>query len=144
MPIQAELGDIIENLTAHEVALTMQLGNMSAQAKQLNDQLDQIQSALTALRGGKLNGKPPARNGDASLKRKATPAVIQEIVTNLVAKHDRMPPDELLGQVKSELLARGLSRVGAKSMLADAIKRLRPSIDAKQSPSNRNQGGESL
>lgn len=144
MPIQAELGDIIENLTAHEVALTMQLGNMSAQAKQLNDQLDQIQSALTALRGGKLSGKPPARNGDASLKRKATPAVIQDIVTNLVAKHDRMPPDELLGQVKSELLARGLSRVGAKSMFADAIKRLRPSIDAKQSPSNRNQGGESL
>jgi hypothetical protein len=66
------------------------------------------------------------------MKRKATPTVIQEIVTNILAKDDRMPPEQMLGRVKSELLARGLSRVGAKSLLAEAIKKLDLTMNSDQ------------
>lgn len=122
MAVQAELGDIIEKLTAHESTLTMELGNLSAQAKRVEEQLDQIQSALSALRDGKPVAKT-SRPGNASKRRAATPAVIQEVATIVLSKHGSLPFDQLLGHVKSELLARGLSRVGAKSLLGDAIKK---------------------
>ncbi|GAA4469501.1 hypothetical protein [Novipirellula rosea] len=121
MAAQAELSDIIEKLTAHEVSLTMELDNLSAQSKRVGKQLDQIQSALSALRDGKTKVKS-SRGVDATKKRTATPIVIQEIATIVLGKHDSLPFDQLLGHAKSELLARGLSRVGAKSMLSDAIK----------------------
>ncbi|WP_417377319.1 hypothetical protein [Gimesia maris] len=122
MAIQAELGDVIEKLTAHEATLTMELGNLSAQAKRVGDQLDQIQSALSALRDGKPMAKS-SRAGDASRKRTATPTVVQEIATIVLRKHSLLPFDQLLAHVKSELLARGLSRVGVKPLLSDAIKK---------------------
>lgn len=123
MTMQAELGDIIETLTAHEATLTMELGELSTHAKRVGEQLDQIQSALSALRDGKPSGKHPLRNGGAPRKKRtATPAVIQEIVTIVLGKHDQLVFDQLLDQVKSELLARGLSRVGVKSLLAETIK----------------------
>ena len=40
MTMQAELGNKIETLTAHEATLTMELGNLSTQAKRVGEQLD--------------------------------------------------------------------------------------------------------
>ncbi len=57
MPVQTEISDIIGSLAAHEASLTLELGDLSAQAKQVGDRLDQIQSALAALRSEKPNAK---------------------------------------------------------------------------------------
>ena len=121
MAVQTELGDIIEQLAVHEAALTVELGEVSAQAKQLVGRLDQIQSALAALRDGKPNAKS-TRGGETAKKTKgATPTIVQELAIIVLGKNDRLPFGQLLGGVKSEMLARSLSRVGAKSSLADAI-----------------------
>tara|TARA_R110002073_G_scaffold328728_4_gene510357 strand:+ start:2629 stop:3033 length:405 start_codon:yes stop_codon:yes gene_type:complete len=132
MTMQAELGNKIETLTAHEATLTMELGNLSTQAKRVGEQLDQIQSALSSLRDGKSSGKHPLRNGGpVQKKRTTTPAIIQEIVTIALGKQDRL----LFDQVKSELLARGLSRVGVKSLLADAIRKPAFTVNSDQTVS---------
>ncbi len=121
MAVQTELGDINENLTVHEANLTLELGDLSAQAKRVGERLDQIQSALAALRDEKPN-QNSTRGGDAvQKKRRASPSIVQELATVVLAKRDRLHFDQLLESVKSEMLARGLSRVGAKSLLAEAI-----------------------
>ncbi len=122
MAVNAELGDVIETLTAHEAALTMELGSLSAQAKRVGERLDQIQCALSSLRDGKATAKT-SRTGNTSKRSTATPTAIQEIAAIVLSNHNSLPFDQLLGHVKSELLARGLSRVGVKSLLRDAIKK---------------------
>lgn len=121
MPVQKELTDIIENLVAHEAALTLELGNLSAQAKRVGEKLDQIQSALAALRNGKPNAKAVRGGGVAQKKRRASPAVVHELALISLREHESLPFDELLDGVKSALLARGLSRVGAKPLLTEEI-----------------------
>jgi hypothetical protein len=121
MAVQTELGDIIEKLAAHEAALTSELGEVAAQAKQLSERLAQIQSALAALRHRKPIAKS-TRGGDTANKKKgATPTIVQELAIIVLGKNDCLPFDQVLAGVKSETLARGLSRVGAKSSRADAI-----------------------
>lgn len=121
MPVQTELNDIIENLAVHEANLTLELGDLSAQAKRVGNRLDQIQSALAALRDGKPNAKP-TRGGDAAQrKRRASTSLVQELATAVLTKNECLSFDQLLDGVKSAMLARGLSRVGAKALLSEAI-----------------------
>jgi len=108
-------------LAVHEANLTLKLGDLSSQAKRVGDRLDQIQLALAALRDGKLNAKS-TRGGDATQKtRRASPTLVQELAMVVLTKKDCLSFDQLLDGVKSEMLARGLSRVGAKSLLAEVI-----------------------
>ena len=123
MAASVELSEIIDNLTAHEASLTMELNDLSAKTKRVGERLKQIQSALSALRDGRPNAKPTRVGDPAQKKRRATPTIIQETATTVLSKHDRLPFEQLLNHVKSELLAHRLSRVGAKSLLADAIKK---------------------
>jgi hypothetical protein len=121
MAVQTEFGDIIEKLAVHEATLTSELDEVATQAKQLGERLAQIQSALAALRDTEPNAKSK-RGGDTAKKKKgATPTIVQELAIIVLGKNECLPFEQLLAGVKSEMLARGLSRVGAKSSLADAI-----------------------
>lgn len=121
MAVQTQFSDIIEKLADHETALTAELGEVSAQVKQLMDRLDQVQSALAALRDGRPNAKSTRSGDTVKSKKGATPTIVQELAIIVLSKNNCLPFDQLLAGVKSEMLSRGLSRVGAKSSLAEAI-----------------------
>lgn len=122
MAIQVELTDVIDKLTAHEAVLSQELAELSAKSLQVSNQLDQIQTALAALRNSKPPNKADRQGSGAPKKRTASHALIQEIAATLLRKHGSLSFDQLLGHVKSELLARSMSRVATKSLLDETIK----------------------
>jgi len=137
MAIQVELTDVIDKLTAHESVLSQELAELSAKSQQVSSQLDQIQTALAALRNSKPPTKTDRQGSGAQKKRTAGHAVIQEVTATQLRKHGSLSFEQLLGHVKSELLARSLSRVGAKSLLAEAVKNAPFCVHADQTISIR-------
>ena len=132
MAIQVELTDVIDKLMAHEAVLSQELSELSAKSQQVSTQLDQIQAALAALRNSKPPNKADRQGSGARKKKTANHAVIQEVTASQLRKHGSLTFDKLLGHIKSELLARSLSRVGAKSLLAETIKNAPFCIHADQ------------
>lgn len=122
MATKVELTDVIDKLTSHESVLSQELSELAAESKQVGAQLEQIQTALAALRNSKPTTKTDRLGSAARKKRMASHAVIEEVAISVLHKHVTLPFDQLLAHVKSELLARSLSRVAAKSLLAEAIK----------------------
>lgn len=111
--------------------LSQKLSVLAAQSKQVTSQLEQIQTALAALRNSKPATKADRQGRVVGKKRTASHAVIQEVAATLLRKHGSQPFDQLLGHVKSELLARSLSRIASKSLLAEAIKNAPFCVDSE-------------
>jgi len=121
MAVPTELGDIIENLAVHEASLTLELNDLSAQAKRVGERLNQIQSALAALRDDRPKSTATSGSPATRTKPRANPTLVQELALAALGKNDHLSFDQLLRGVKSQMLARGLSRVGAKALLATLI-----------------------
>lgn len=128
--MENELTKIIEDLSSHERLLKSELEDLSARAKAITTRLTKIQSAITALRGT-TQGKQK-RIDEKPKGRTPTQSEIEEIIYKILREKKSVSTHELMQHVKSQLLAKGQSRTGLKSIFLKAVANNKFKVD----PSN--------
>jgi len=101
--------------------------------KKVSERLNQIVSAKNALQGSiqtKIGKKSesPSRVAPSQI-------AIKEIILKILREKRSVPTADLLQQVKSQLLANGQSRLGLKSLFANAVSSLKFKVDSSQNVS---------
>ena len=117
--MEHDLAKIIQELSSHETQLKAELEELTTKTKAITGRLTQIQSAMSALR----NTSQVKQNKLANMQNRKTPdqASIEEIILKILREKRSVPIVDLMQQVKSQLLAKGQSRLGFKSTFANAL-----------------------
>lgn len=114
-----DLTAVLDQLSAHEAKLALELDELSSKAKKVHDKLTQVRTALAAL-----NGVPIEHTSYNNKKQKKNPAnlaAIEGMIRELIADKKSVSIDSLFDSVKSGILARGLSRIGLKRVFNKAL-----------------------
>ena len=114
-------------MTDRKSILATELQELAARTSKLADRMNQVQTALAALRGQ--FGQPPAKSATRSQKDIINESVIFNTVEAVVRAEGPMPQSVLLARLKQQLLSQGLSRVGVKPMMAKTLAHSRFKID---------------
>ena len=117
--MEHDLSKIIQELSSHESQLKAELDELTSRTKAITGRLTQIQSAMSALR----NTSQVKQNKLAYMQNRKAPdqASIEEIILKILREKRSVPIVDLMQQVKSQLLAKGQSRLGFKSTFANAL-----------------------
>ena len=117
--MEHDLAKIIQELSSHETQLKAELEDLITKTKAITGRLTQIQSAMSALR----NTSQVKQNKLANMQNRKAPdqASIEEIIFKILREKRSVPIVDLMQQVKSQLLAKGQSRLGFKSTFANAL-----------------------
>ena len=117
--MEHDLSKVINELSSHESQLKAELDELTSRTKAISGRLTQIRSAMSALRG---TGQAKQFKLEDKQNRKApTQAEIEEIIFKILREKRSVPIVDLMQQVKSQLLAKGQSRLGFKSTFANAL-----------------------
>jgi hypothetical protein len=111
---------IINELTGQEQVLQKQHMELASQLSALSSQLTQIRDAIKALSG--VNGKTQTLKPVTTRKQTPTDKDVVGLLTNLLRDRGSMPITELEDAARSQLLAKGFSRVGLKQRVSKAIR----------------------
>ena len=131
--MEQDLTKIINELTSHESHLKDELDELTSRTKAISGRLTQIQSAMAALRG--TSQVKQLKMDDKQNRKAPAQAAIEEIILKILREKKSVPIVDLMQQVKSQLLANGQSRLGLKSIFANALSSPKFKTDQSQNAS---------
>ncbi len=128
--MEPDFAKIILELTSHEASLQVELDESNKKLAVLTERLNQVQSALSALRGKLLIMQPMAKA--KATRPTPTQISIDELVTKIVREKKAIQVPALLKLVKSHLLSQSQSRIGLKATLLKVLANNKFATDQNQ------------